>query len=83
MVVEVKVVSAANLTFSQEAMADLDSASDKLMTFLGNFSEAETLLLTFSTMTLVSQECKVVVLDAKAGEANSGKIIEIRLDSQV
>ncbi len=83
MVAEVKVVSAANLTFSQEAMADLDSASDKLMTFLGNFSEAETLLLTFSTMTLVSQECKVVVLDVKAGEASSGKIIEIRLDSQV
>ncbi len=82
---EAQAVSVANLTFSQvvEAMADLDLASDKLMTFLGNFSVAETLLPTFSTMILVFQECTGVVLDAKAGEANRGKITEIHLGSLV
>ena len=83
MEVEAQVVSVANLTFSQEveAMVDQDLASDKLMTFLGNFSVAEIPLLTFSTMILVFQECREVVLDAKVGEVNNGKIIEILLDS--
>ncbi len=86
MVTEAQVGVSASLTFSQVvgAMADLVLASDKLMTFSGNFSVAETLSQTSSTMILVSQECRVVGLDAKAGEASRGsKIIEIHLDSQV